>query len=176
MSQWWVISAKTCLNKATASWSCPQLGTAQLSLFSFFFFSIFRFLSNSSPSPFHSSPSQTDKELTLFSPCHNNKKNSPTKIYHKEVHYRLEIWHIDSTHKIKTLATIPRMVTHHPKDSHPLSLGWAMGTHHAQDDQIPLPGRSSTQPFHVWSPTISRVVNHHAKDSHHHQKGNILQI
>ena len=56
---------------------------------------------------------------------------TPTKIYQKEVYYRLEIWHRDLTHKIKTRwstmdgqppflgwsPTIPWMVTHHPKST-----------------------------------------------------------
>ena len=46
-------------------------------------------------------------------------RTTPTKIYHKEVYYRLEIWHVDLTHKIKTSPTIPGMVTHHPKVVHP---------------------------------------------------------
>ena len=48
--------------------------------------------------------------------------------HQKEVYYRLRIWHLDLTHKTKTRPddnlygwspTIPRMVTHHPKDGHP---------------------------------------------------------
>ena len=37
-----------------------------------------------------------NSELSLFSPCHKNKKN-PTKIYQKEVNYRSGIFHLDST-------------------------------------------------------------------------------
>ena len=40
-----------------------------------------------------------------------------------EVYYRLEIWYIDLTHKIKTSATISGIVTHYPKDGHPPSIG-----------------------------------------------------
>ena len=66
---------------------------------------------------------------------HSKDGHQPSKIYHKEVYYRLWIWHIDLTHKIKTRwsvmdgqppspgwsATIQRMVTHHPMDGHPPS-------------------------------------------------------
>ena len=55
----------------------------------------------------------------------------PSKTYQKEVYYRLEIWHMDLTHKIKTMLsaidgqppspggspTIPRKVTHNPKST-----------------------------------------------------------
>ena len=61
---------------------------------------------------------------------HSKDGHPPSKIYQKEEYYRLEIWQLDLTHKIKTVkyhgwsATIlrmvrspnmPRMVTHHPK-------------------------------------------------------------
>ena len=44
-----------------------------------------------------------------------------TKIYQKEVYFRLGIWNIDLTHKIMTSPTIPGMVTHHPKVGYPPS-------------------------------------------------------
>ena len=33
---------------------------------------------------------------------HSKDDHPPSKIYQKEVYYRLEIWHRDLTHKIKT--------------------------------------------------------------------------
>ena len=47
------------------------------------------------------------------------RKRTLTKIYQNEVYYRLGIWNIDLTIKIKTSLTIPGMVTNHPEDSHP---------------------------------------------------------
>ena len=45
------------------------------------------------PVQVHSSPSQTDKELTLFSPCHiKNKKNILTKIYREETPTQQGVW------------------------------------------------------------------------------------
>ena len=46
-------------------------------------------------------------------------RRTPTKMYQYKVYYRLGIWNKDFNHKIKTSSTIPGMVTHHPKDSHP---------------------------------------------------------
>ena len=68
---------------------------------------------------------------------HSKDGHPPSKIYQKEEYYRLEIWHQDLTQKIRTRwstmdsqpqspgwsRTIPRMVTHHPKDGHPPSQG-----------------------------------------------------
>ena len=75
----------------------------------------------------NSSPSQMDKELTLLSPCHKNnnknKKNPHQNLYQKEVHYWLDIWNIDLTHKIKTSPNILGMVTHHPMNGHQPSQG-----------------------------------------------------
>ena len=59
---------------------------------------------------------------------HSKDGHPPSKIYPMEEYYRLEIWNLDLTHKIKTrgstmdfLVKIPRMVTHLPKDGHPPS-------------------------------------------------------
>ena len=60
---------------------------------------------------------------------HPEDGHPPFEIYQKDLYYRLEIWHLDLTHKIKTRLnaidgqppspgwsqTIPRMVTNHPK-------------------------------------------------------------
>ena len=62
---------------------------------------------------------------------HPEDGHPPSKIYQKELYYRLEIWHLDLTHKIKTRLnaidghptfqgwspTIPRKVTHNPKST-----------------------------------------------------------
>ena len=66
---------------------------------------------------------------------HPKDGHPPFKIYQKEVYYRLEIWHLDLTHKIKKGEV--RMVSHHLKDGYPPSKGW--------------------------STTIQRMVNHHLK-------------
>ena len=61
---------------------------------------------------------------------HPKDGHPPFKIYQKEVYYRLEIWNLALTHKIKTRCsaagqppspgwspTIRRMVTHHQKST-----------------------------------------------------------
>ena len=58
-------------------------------------------------------------EMTLFYPLTKRTRTTPNKIFKNEVYNRLEIWNKNLTHKIKTSPTIPGMVTHHPKDSHP---------------------------------------------------------
>ena len=66
----------------------------------------------------------------VFPPSQEQQLTTLTKIYQKEVYYRLEIWNLALTHKIKTRCsaigqpsspgwspTIQRMVTHHPKST-----------------------------------------------------------
>ena len=62
---------------------------------------------------------------------HPKDGHPPFKIYQKDLYYRLEIWHLDLTHKIETMLsaidgqppspgwspTIPRKVTHNPKST-----------------------------------------------------------
>ena len=62
---------------------------------------------------------------------HPKDGHPPSKTYQKEVYYRLEIWHMDLTHKIKThypkypptfpRITTERVVTHDLKHNHPLT-------------------------------------------------------
>ena len=90
-----------------------------------------------------------------------------TKIYQNEVYYRLGIWNINFSHKIKTSTTIPRMVTHHPKDGHLPSQGRSptipsKGTHNTQDGKIPLPD---------WSSTILRMASHQPRMVTNYSKG-----
>ena len=47
-----------------------------------------------------------------------------TKIYQKEVYFRLGIWHLLLIFKIKTRWQLPGMVSHHHQDGHPPSQGW----------------------------------------------------
>ena len=56
---------------------------------------------------------------------HPNDSHPPFKIYQKEVYYKLKIWHLGLTQKLKLVevqmvSPISRMtmVTHHPKDGH----------------------------------------------------------
>ena len=88
-----------------------------------------------------------------------------TKIYQKEVYYRLEIWHRDLTHKIKTRWSA--------MDGQPPSPGWSPTIQN-------LPERGVLQTWtlahihysqnqdqvkcHGWSATIPRMVTHHPKD------------
>ena len=44
----------------------------------------------------------------------------PFKIYQKEVYYRIEIWHMDLTHKNKKTGEV-QMVSPHLRDGHPTS-------------------------------------------------------
>ena len=50
--------------------------------------------------------------------------HSPSKIYQKELYYKLEIWHLDLTHKIKTGWQLLWMVSHHHQNGNPPSKGW----------------------------------------------------
>ena len=45
---------------------------------------------------------------------------------HKEVYYRLEILHLDLTHKNKTSWQLPGRVTYHPGDGHPPTQAWSL--------------------------------------------------
>ena len=49
---------------------------------------------------------------------HSKDGHQPSKIYHKEVFYRL-LQNQDLVNCHGWSATIPMMVTHHPKDGHP---------------------------------------------------------
>ena len=51
---------------------------------------------------------------------HNIDGPSFSKIYQKELYYKLGIWHLNLTHKNKT----SWMVSHHHQDGHPPSKGW----------------------------------------------------
>ena len=112
---------------------------------------------------------------------HHSKGAHPlSKIYQKELCYRLEIWHLDFTQKIKTRwsgdgqppsprwsPNIPRMVTHHPESTR-RRVYCRLGIWHidltnkiktrwsAMDGQPPSPG---------WSPTIPNLP-----------EGSVLQI
>merc|ERR1711867_59076 len=89
------------------------------------------------------------QELASWSPTnprmvtnHPKDGHPPFKIYQKEVYYRLEIWHLALTHKIKARCsadgqppspgwspTIQRMVTHHPKSTRgKCTTGMELGT------------------------------------------------
>ena len=91
-------------------------------------------LSNSSPSS--TAQSKSDKELTLFSPCHNNNNKNNNKKKKKNPHQNLpersvlQTWNLE--HRLNSQnqdlthppcdghpsRTISRLLTHHPKDSH----------------------------------------------------------
>ena len=73
-------------------------------------------------------------------PCHKKNKKNPTKIYQNEVHYRIEIWHWNLTHIIKTSKQLPWMFSQPSQDGH-----------------LPTPGLS---------PTILWMVTHHTKCDH----------
>ena len=66
------------------------------------------------------------------------------------------LWHVDSTHKIKTLTRDGTQDGHQPFQGLSPIIPWIiptiprMGTHHAKDDQIPLPG---------WSMVIQHLQN-----------------
>ena len=55
---------------------------------------------------------------------HPKDGHPPSKTYQKEVYYRLEIWHMDLTHKIKTRLKLLWMVSHHQQDGLLPSKGW----------------------------------------------------
>ena len=44
--------------------------------------------------------------------------HSSSKIYQKELYYKLRIWHLDLTHKIKTQVTTAMDGSHHSQDGH----------------------------------------------------------
>ena len=94
----------------------------------------------------------------------------------KEVHFRLEIWHLGLTHKTtannchECSPTIPRMVTHHLKYGQKLSqkgspIFQMMVTNFPQDGQTPSPWCSPTiqmygyTPSSGLSPTNCKMVN-----------------
>ena len=56
----------------------------------------------------------------VFPPSQITTRANPTKIYQKEVYYRLGIWNIDLNHK-----TNNRLFTGHPQDGHLPSKIWA---------------------------------------------------
>ena len=43
----------------------------------------------------------------------------------KDVYYRLRIWHLDLTHKMKTMGQLPGMVTYHLGDGPPPTQAWS---------------------------------------------------
>ena len=83
-----------------------------------------------------SSPSQSDKELTLFSPCHKNKNNKNKNNKNKNnPHQNPPEGSVLQTGNLEhRLNSQNKDLTHHPWDGHP--------------------------PSNVWSPTIQRMITH----------------
>ena len=52
-------------------------------------------------------------------PHHPMDGHSPSKIYQKELYYKLQIWHLDLTHKSKTRWQLLWMVSYHHQDGYP---------------------------------------------------------
>ena len=107
----------------TNGWRCSQSplgGRLETTLVDLYFHHYFLFCQTPVQAQ-QLSPSRTRSWL-CFPPVtttRTTRRRTPTKIYQNEVYYRLGIWNIDLTHKIKTSPSIPGLVTHHPKDSHP---------------------------------------------------------
>ena len=98
---------------------------------------------------------------------HPKDGHPPFKIYQKDLYYRLEIWHLDLTHKIKTMLsaidgqppspgwspTIPRKVTHNPKST------WRNCT-------TELKFANKTKLIKSKSGEVPWMVCHHPQDGH----------
>ena len=108
----------------------------------------------------------------------------------KEVYYRLGIWHLDLTHKLRPgdncqswSPAIPRMVTNQPKDGHPPRRKYdtdsELGTETPKNKicyrfrtwHLDLSHKPS---LGWWSPIILRMVTHQPKDGHP-PEGSMLQ-
>ena len=111
---------------------------------------------------------QKDKELTLFSPCHNKNNNKKKK--NKNPHQNLPNLSVLKTWNLEHRLNLQyEDLTHNPQDGQPPSQGWSpnipmLVTHHAQDGQVPIPEWSSTIPKTVTHQP--RRVPHHSKDGH----------
>ena len=113
--------------------------------------------------------------------------HSPSKIYQKELYYRLGNWHLDLTHKINTRWQLLWMISHHHQDGHPPSKGWlptiqnltegsvlqtwnlAHRLNHKIKTRWQLPWMVGSHPLDGhpaspgWSPISLRLVTHYPK-------------
>ena len=116
----------------------------------------------------------------------------PSKTYQKEVYYRLAIWQLELSHKIKTSwsamdgqppspgwsPTIPRMVTHPPSKIYQKEKYFRLEIWHVDlaqknktrwstmDFSATIPRIVTHHPSQGWSPIIPRMVTHHPKDGY----------
>ena len=102
----------------------------------------------------------------LMASHHPQDGHTPSKIYHKEVYYRLRLWHLDLAHKIKTRWQLPVMVSHHHRDGFPPSQGWSPLIQNLQEGTILQNWKfahclnSQNQDYyncHRWSATIQNI-------------------
>jgi len=84
-------------------------------------------------------------------PSMDGHGHSPSKIYQKELFYKLGIWHLDLTHKIKTRWQMIWMVSHHHHDGHPPFKGWLSTIQNLTVGSVPQ----------TWN--LARTLNHKIK-------------
>ena len=94
---------------------------------------------------------------------HPKDAHPPSKIFQWEVYFRLGIWHLDLTHKIK-VNEVEWIVSHRPQNGHPLSKGWSPTNQNLPEGSVllalNLAHRFNSQNQDHW------MVSHPPKDGH----------